>query len=164
MSATDPSKQPADTSTPSTGISSKQKLVAAITAGGVVLLACFFCCPVSAWYVWDWLDKGKRELAGKEGELKASQIEIASAQVNRTLTAACLAYSLRHDGKFPQKLQTLLQKDAAGGPYLAGADALKDPWGQTYQYDPIGPRNNGTKPDIWTTSPPPENRVIGNWR
>ena len=59
---------------------------------------------------------------------------------------------------WPQSLQDLLQKDDNGGPYVQG-DALQDPWGQMYQYDATGPRNQGMKPDIFTQ--PPGNRIDG---
>jgi general secretion pathway protein G len=98
------------------------------------------------------------------GALRESQEDVASAQVKGPLTQACQAYSLKHNGEFPQNLQLLLQRDAMGGPYLENADALIDPWGQPYQYDASGPKNNQTKPDIWTTvkNSNPQ-KMIGNW-
>ena len=56
----------------------------------------------------------------------------------------------------------MLVKDARGGPYLDNPDALIDPWGNTYQYDPVGPRNNGVRPDTWTVNPR-DGTLIGNW-
>jgi hypothetical protein len=78
----------------------------------------------------------------------------------KILTQACEAYRVKHD-RLPQNLAELLEKDALGGPYLESPDALIDPWGNRYQYDPKGPRNNGLKPDIWTVTP--GGVEIGNW-
>jgi hypothetical protein len=60
-------------------------------------------------------------------------------------------------------LSDLLVKDQFGGPYLENADAIIDPWGQPYQYNPQGTNNNGTKPDIWTVAPNGDGKQIGNW-
>lgn len=91
----------------------------------------------------------------------ANQLEIAATQVSGPLTNACQAYRLKHDG-FPKNMMELIQKDAVGGPYLESPDALIDPWGKLYQYDPKGPRNNGARPDIWTVTP--DGIEIGNWQ
>jgi hypothetical protein len=86
----------------------------------------------------------------------------ADAQLRGTLNQACEAYRVKH-GRFPVKLEVLLEKDEMGRPYLDldSKDALIDPWGQPYQYDAKGPRNNGVKPDIWTVTP--AGVEIGNW-
>jgi hypothetical protein len=56
----------------------------------------------------------------------------------------------------------LAQPDADGSrPAINSADALIDPWGRPYNYDPNGPRNNGNKPDIWAVAP--DGALIGNW-
>jgi hypothetical protein len=86
--------------------------------------------------------------------------DLAKVQATETLTVACQAYCLRH-GEYPIGLKQLLLKDARNGPYLDDPSALVDPWGQQFQYDRDGPRNNGRKPDIWTKSP--DGIVIGNW-
>ncbi len=94
------------------------------------------------------------------GALGDSGIDIAAAQIHGPLAQACEAYRAKL-GEYPQKLEKLLEQNAKGGPFLETPDALIDPWGNPYQYDSQGPRNNGLKPDIWTVSP---NGVeIGNW-
>lgn len=93
--------------------------------------------------------------------LSDSQKDLAQTQARTTLTQACQAYAIKHNGQFPESLQQLLQKDARGGPWLEDPDALKDPWGQPWQYDRSGPRNNNRKPDIWTKGP--DGADIGNW-
>ena len=100
------------------------------------------------------------------GQLASGQKDAALAQVKGPLTNACQAYNISM-GKYPDSLQMLLGKDEKGrGPYLINVDALRDPWGQLYQYDASGNKNGNLQPDIWTTAPasggnPPE--VIGNW-
>jgi general secretion pathway protein G len=98
------------------------------------------------------------------GALSDTKRGLAETQAKTTLTSACKAYYLKHNDQYPDSLEVLLQKDAAGGPYLEDPDALKDPWGQIFQYDKNGTINNGTKPDIWTTDPKdPQRTKIGNW-
>lgn len=98
------------------------------------------------------------------GALGGAQEDIARSQASGALTNACQTYKLKHQD-WPPNLQALLQKDALGGPYLESADALKDPWGGTYQYDPAGPKNNGMKPDIWASpkTGPNAGKMFGNW-
>jgi general secretion pathway protein G len=97
------------------------------------------------------------------GALRSSQQDVAFLQARGTLSNACGAYAARHNGEFPESLDQLLAKDAAGGPYLESEDALVDPWRQKYQYDKSGQMNNGMKPDIWTVDPKEPNKKIGNW-
>jgi general secretion pathway protein G len=98
------------------------------------------------------------------GALKESQEGIAEAQCKGALTQACQNYFMKHNSTFPTSLEQLLQKDALGGPYLESADALVDPWGQKYQYDANGPKNNNMKPDIWTVVPNSNpQKTVGNW-
>ncbi len=78
----------------------------------------------------------------------------------KVLTEACDAYRLSH-GTYPASLQTLLQQDEEGGPYLKSAEALIDPWKQPYQYNAQGPNNAGRQPDIWAQAP--NGMQIGNW-
>ena len=67
-------------------------------------------------------------------------------------TASTIADYIRHN-QWPQSLQQLLQADNKGQAILEDQDALRDPWGGTYQYDPSGPRNGGRRPDIWAVDP-----------
>jgi prepilin-type N-terminal cleavage/methylation domain-containing protein len=93
------------------------------------------------------------------GALIESQESIAETQARGPLTNACQQYFLKRK-HWPESLQVLLVKDDQGGPYLDDPNALKDPWGQNYQYDQSGAKNNGTKPDIWTSY---QGKMIGNW-
>jgi hypothetical protein len=78
-------------------------------------------------------------------------------------------YWLTHS-QIPSSLQALI--DAK----LIAAEDVMDPWGQPYQYDPAGKRNEGNpysissvpgrihkikRPDIWTEMP--DKRILGNW-
>jgi hypothetical protein len=84
----------------------------------------------------------------------------AAKTQTKVLTQACDAYRISH-GTYPPSLQTLLQQDEEGGPYLKSAEALIDPWKQPYQYNPAGPNNAGQQPDIWANAP--DGQQIGNW-
>lgn len=79
----------------------------------------------------------------------------------KSLSTAVEAYQIKH-GEPPASLAALAQPDADGSrPAISSADALTDPWGKPYNYDPAGPRNNGNKPDIWAVAP--DGIPIGNW-
>jgi general secretion pathway protein G len=94
------------------------------------------------------------------GQLGGAQKDAAAAQT-KVLTKACEAYRIKHQ-KWPDNLQVLLSKDEYGMVYIDDFNALKDPWGKDYQYDPNGTRNQNLKPDIWTTAPDGTGE-IGNW-
>src|SRR5436190_822800 len=70
-------------------------------------------------------------------QLDKAKVGIARNQVKTTLTTAVDAYKIDH-GSYPGNLAALLVQDEAGGPYLKTVDALKDPWGHPYQYNPQG--------------------------
>jgi len=95
------------------------------------------------------------------GALGDAQKDLAQTKAKATLTNACQQYKLRHNGQYPDSLETLLVKDAKGDACLEDRDALMDPWGVPFMYDKAGPRNNGRKPDIWTKGP--DGVDIGNW-
>jgi general secretion pathway protein G len=80
----------------------------------------------------------------------------------KTIETACTAYKLRN-GDYPSSLQVLVTPDdGSAKPYLDSAEAILDPWGKPYQYDPSGPNHNGLKPDISTTNA--DGELIGNWQ
>jgi len=89
-----------------------------------------------------------------------SLIDVGSMQT-KVLTNACENYRLKHQ-KYPESLEVLLRKDEFNTIYVDDPDALNDPWGRPYQYDPKGPKNTGKRPDIWFETPD-DGRVIGNW-
>ncbi len=117
---------------------------------GLLIFGCLGCCG---------LTMGGYFLIGQAGG-DATQEDVALWQLRGPLTQACQGYHTKH-GRFPKNLEELLEHDAVGGPFLETPDALIDPWGRPYQYDPKGPRNNGAKPDIWTVTP--NGLEIGNW-
>ena len=93
------------------------------------------------------------------GTLGTAQKDTARAQA-KTLENAAKQYYIRHN-QYPATLQDLLQADVKGPPILEDADALKDPWGNIYQYDPAGSMHNGMRPDIWAVAP--DGTKVGNW-
>jgi hypothetical protein len=83
------------------------------------------------------------------GLFNKSKAQAARAQANVLLTAV-KAYTIDH-GQAPASLDALLEKDDRGGPYLRDAEALTDPWGLRYQYNPLG--GDGSQPEVWTITP-----------
>jgi hypothetical protein len=98
---------------------------------------------------------GDAESLAKKEEAKRDKARVDV----KALADAVAAYHV-NNGNPPQALQDLSQPDA-GGKVIVAADALTDPWGKPYQYDPAGPKHNGEKPDVWTQAP--DGTVIGNW-
>ncbi len=85
--------------------------------------------------------------------------DVAKMQT-KELQKAVETFKLDNDD-FPASLEVLLQRNAEGrGPWLQRADALIDPWGHPYQYNPAGPLNGGIVPDIWAET---KHGQIGNW-
>jgi general secretion pathway protein G len=97
-------------------------------------------------------------LSASSASNEQSRRETAKVQAGQ-LTKACQTYAVDH-GNYPPSLEALLQRDAAGGPYVSNPVFLRDPWGNPYQYDPAGPRNGGRLPDIWAQ---PRSGAVGNW-
>lgn len=87
--------------------------------------------------------------------LYESKVKLTRAQL-ATLTTAVKAYHVANQ-RYPNSLNELTE----GKSPLIQEKALRDPWGNVYQYDPSGPHNEGKMPDIWTDSPQRER--IGNW-
>lgn len=66
-----------------------------------------------------------------------------------SLSAAVETFRLNND-EYPQSLEQLAGPQPRGGTALVEPAMLRDPWGQMYQVDPTGPRNNGLKADVFT--------------
>ena len=93
-------------------------------------------------------------------EAEDARKSTAKVQV-KTLTLAAEHYEL-DNLKRPDSLANLLLKGQKGGPYLKTRDAIIDPWGREFQYNPQGPRNEGVTTDIWCVTP--DGIEIGNWQ
>jgi uncharacterized protein (TIGR03067 family) len=110
------------------------------------------------------------ELKRSKGTLSAprakesDEAKMDIVRVNlRSLTIAAQTYKLKND-EYPAKLDDLVKPPGGGGAFIKpDKDVLKDPWGNPYQYDPAGPKNNGKQPDIWSEGPPGKKQPIGNW-
>jgi general secretion pathway protein G len=77
-----------------------------------------------------------------------------------TLAKAAQAYEIQF-GQLPESLQQLVQTPDGRKPFVE-PDALMDPWGKPYQYDPSGQHNNALRPDVYTVTP--EGLQVGNWK
>jgi general secretion pathway protein G len=89
---------------------------------------------------------------------QGAQKDIARTKAKGILDA-CTAYAIKH-GSFPDSLEQLLQKDDLGGPYLKSHDALKDPWGQQFQYRKTGSHTTTGEPEIYASH---EGEEFGSW-
>lgn len=95
------------------------------------------------------------------GQLQNSQKKTAKLKAVE-LSKAVENYMIDHNNQPPPSLNVLTQPDGQGNPaYLKTQDALLDPWGKQYQYDPSGQHNNGNTPSIFTQSP--DGKLIGNF-
>jgi general secretion pathway protein G len=90
-----------------------------------------------------------------------AKVDVARTKAKETITKACENYRLDHNDQWPPSLDVLVTGDETGRAYLTDPDAIKDPWGQVYIYEPSGGHHGGRKPDVYTTSPAGEQ--IGNW-
>jgi hypothetical protein len=86
---------------------------------------------------------------------------ISAREDEERLSDACWLYWVDHNNTWPPNLEALLVGEEKREAILDDPKVLDDPWGNRYQYDPLGPRNGGRRPDIWTRSP--EGKEIGNW-
>jgi general secretion pathway protein G len=94
------------------------------------------------------------------GAMRSSEKDIARIKC-KALGDVCVQYSIKNHN-FPQSLQQLLQRDPKGnGPYLEEPDALLDPWGNQFQYNPQGQHNMGRRPDVFCQAP--DGTTVGNW-
>jgi len=91
--------------------------------------------------------------------LEEAKEDTAFSQI-KNLEKAAQSIQIRH-GNFPQTLAEMTQPGADGGQPALEPEAIRDPWGKEYTYDPAGGHNGGRKPDISTTNP--AGKVIGNW-
>ncbi len=66
-----------------------------------------------------------------------------------------------NNGEYPTSIEMLAQPQPNGMSPLVGPDKIFDPWGKPYIIDPNGPRNNGLKADVYTTTP--RGQEIGNF-
>jgi general secretion pathway protein G len=103
------------------------------------------------------------------GQLVDAKVSAAKAQA-RVIAQQIEVYAVDHNGNAPPNLDVLLQKDQNGkGPYLKTVDALKDPYGNSYQYDPSGTRHARISapgiviPDVFCIIPDGSGREVGNF-
>ena len=58
------------------------------------------------------------------------------------------SYAVVNGGKFPASLRFLVESVNDGPQYLPSRDALRDPWGREYLYEPPSPEH--AEPRVWT--------------
>jgi general secretion pathway protein G len=89
-------------------------------------------------------------------DAKVSEAKIKA----NAIAGAAQRFQVKYD-RPPESLDELVSPPSGGIPFIE-AEFLTDPWGGRFQYDPAGPRNNGLKPDVYTTSKHGE--LIGNFK
>jgi Type II secretion system (T2SS), protein G len=95
------------------------------------------------------------------GSMRAEQAQIdACLERIAQLDDAVDRYHLQY-GSYPPDLESLFQPGPLGAPpLLDDPELLNDPWGEPFEYDVTGPRNYGSRPDIWAD----REDEIGNWQ
>jgi hypothetical protein len=104
-------------------------------------------------------DKEKEKKPARDAAQEMEKERVAQVQV-KTLTVAAQVYFI-NNASWPRSLTDLARPQPNGGKKFVDANALVDPWGKPYQYDPKGRRNEGDHPDVWTVTP--GGKTIGNW-
>jgi general secretion pathway protein G len=84
---------------------------------------------------------------------------VAKGQI-KAISNACEMYKLSN-GDWPVTIEALTEMQPNGAPPLLKADAIVDPWGNPYGYDPSGQNNGGMLPDISVQCP--SGKILGNW-
>jgi hypothetical protein len=87
---------------------------------------------------------------------KEDKVKLARTYI-KTIEQVLAVYQLKY-GHYPAKLKTLVEGPR---PYFAKPEAILDPWGKPWEYNPAGKRNKGKKPDLWTVTP--DKQLISNW-
>jgi general secretion pathway protein G len=64
------------------------------------------------------------------------------------IQAALESYAQGHDGKFPDSLDVLVETGSNGRELIDSRDALCDPWGRPYLYEPPSPEH--AEPRVFT--------------
>jgi hypothetical protein len=116
-------------------------------------------------------EEARKATLEEDARKKAADEEMHKAKAARiqveTLATVAKKFYLDH-GHYPQALRDLTetpQPGGTGGTYCK-REALLDPWGQTFHYDPSGPKTlaaGGEGPDIYSKGNPAAPKEIGTW-
>jgi general secretion pathway protein G len=80
----------------------------------------------------------------------------------RNIEAAVMTFNTTNH-RYPQSLQELTERQPNGSAALLKIEALTDPWGQPYQYEPGRTHSKTDIPMIYSMGPPGKNTQIPNW-
>ena len=81
----------------------------------------------------------KKLNSANTGKVKADLTQIKQAAEG---------YLYDHNGKWPDSIEQLVQRDQDGTAYLEQSEVPKDPWGNAYMYE--APRQGEAYPSIYT--------------
>jgi hypothetical protein len=91
-----------------------------------------------------------------------TQDRVSKAKVDIvSLEKAVQAFNAKH-GRFPDSLKQLTENDG-DNPAMLKVEALIDPWGQAYQFEPNNLNPKTRTPLIYSQGPPGQNMPIRNW-
>jgi uncharacterized protein (TIGR03067 family) len=94
------------------------------------------------------------EAARRKAIVTAASLALAKTNMGN-IEKACKAYILKSGGTPPPKLEDLINPPDGGRPFIEGGlEALKDPWGQKYQYDATHTNTIGDPDPIVFTNHP----------
>jgi general secretion pathway protein G len=94
---------------------------------------------------------------------------LADTRVNRakmdvtSLEKAVETFKIKNKGNYPQTLDELTVRQQDGGAALLKVQALTDPWGNRYIYEPGNLHPDTGMPHIYSTGEPGKNQPISNW-
>jgi type II secretory pathway pseudopilin PulG len=80
------------------------------------------------------------------------------------LGVAISTYAVKN-GRYPESLQALTQRQPSGDDALIEEKSLIDPWGRPYHYDPDQRHEKTDRPLIWSDGPNADDprSKISNW-
>lgn len=89
-------------------------------------------------------------------DAKKSAAQATAYQIGNALQL----YNIKF-GSYPDNLNQLSSPPDGHAPFIDG-NALSDPWGGSYEFEPSGQHNGGLKPDVWATAK--DGTKCGNWK
>jgi hypothetical protein len=111
------------------------------------------------WAQWQTVlqEQAKLHAAMEKNKIPKAKLDI------KALEQAVSAYYVKNDGKFPESLQVLAEKQPDGGGAIIQKSLLLDPWEQPYVLDANQRHPQTDIPLIYSKGPPGQKMPIRNW-
>lgn len=97
------------------------------------------------------------------GVWEKSKEDAAKASI-RGIEDALDIYRLANGNSYPPNLDALTQRQKGNKPALLKDEALNDPWGNKFNYEPGNRHPKTDKPHIFTNGDPGAPQMIDNWK